>query len=106
MPTITVPEDIHATLPDGTELTVSFGRDFIVRTLLANQAWGADMQEIFAAASIRGAFVDAKAGDTPAIAKDHLQKLQERMRKPSVPYNPTTAVFLLPFFDAVLNAKD
>lgn len=111
MATITVPDDIDVSLPgprpeQDASLHMTFARDFVVRVLLADPKWGANMDEIYDAMDIRGAFKDVFPGSAVSISSTQLSKLQDRMRSPSTPYNPVVAVQLRPFFEAIRNPTE
>ena len=110
MPTITIPADVVAELPGESPdkprtVVVSFARDFVVGMLLADQKWGENMDAIFVAMELRTAFKNALSGDKVRVSRDHLAKLEERMRTPSAPYNPIVCVQLGAFFDAILKPQ-
>jgi hypothetical protein len=95
---IVIPPDI--TLPD--KQTVSF-KQFLVNSILTDKQFGRNLQTLQAAHRIHQATSTSKEFIELSEA-DH-ELLVAVIRQPTNGYNPTTAIHLMPFFNAVIDVK-
>jgi hypothetical protein len=105
---IAIPADVEATIEIDDKTTQPLKcslRDFIVRTVLRDQKWGADTDWLYAAMEIRGLFNTATPGQVVELTQDQYDKLLSVLNKPTNPYNPAVALELVSLFDAIRKPK-
>jgi hypothetical protein len=88
------------------EMRISFCVDFIRRTLLADQSFGADMNAVLTSQELRGYFANGKPKSVVSVPRVAYDKLVTTMKNPSKPYHPITMGAISSFFSAVLDAKE
>ncbi len=103
---ITIPPDVSADIETGlsstptTHVDISM-RDFVVRVILRDRQWGAEVETLYTGMELRGLFNTAKAGDVVELTSAQYDKLLAVAKKPTEPYNPAVAFECKPFFDAI-----
>jgi len=93
----------NITLPNG--IIASFAQ-FIQNDILSDVQFGRDFEHLQVAYRIHNAVAQPKLVDSPFTIEltdsDH-QLLKSVMMKPTNGYQPTMAIHLMPFFQAVIN---
>ena len=91
---------------------VEFVRDFVVRQILRDPAWGASMEAWCTGAEIRGLFRPPsgarRPGDVVELTKEQRAKVIERLKSPHESCRPVApiAMFLVPWCDAFERAPE
>jgi hypothetical protein len=93
--------------PEGAEPQVmEFARDFVVRMLLNDPAWSSELQRLYLAMDLRGAFRGKRPGDVVRVSKAAHEALCEVVKKPSKGYNGAVAIHFGEWFEAILDAPN
>ena len=105
---IDIPPPITVVLPnekgeDGDPKVWSF-EDWMRRGVLADPAWGKSTKELFLAGDIRTKV--RKANGVLELSDNEWAKLKEVVEAPTGGWNSLLGIELIPFFKAVLNARE
>ena len=112
MKKITIPSTIMICNPDGSPavgangstILVSF-KEFLANTLLVDPKFGKGMAEILSAVELKNKLCSAEPGSEVELDKADYDRLLAVAEEPTNAYNPVVVMQLVPFLNAIKDAK-
>ena len=96
-------DDIPADVLKGEPFDYRFVEDWLIPGPLNDAAWGKDVDGIYMAVQLRGAFQGAVPGEVVKLEEKEWEALCERVRKPSRGYSTPMMIVLVDWLDLILD---